>query len=137
MLMLITRTTTWTILLISFHQTQSVLNLLNGFLQTAGTNLARLNPCPYRDTGYYRPRSSFDIACLGNTRVTYQPLLQSPQPTRVMGPHNPPQTGFTLPYVARPAPVERDTKDNKRAVLVAEMQDINLASNCLRNQATQ
>jgi hypothetical protein len=115
---------TWIFFIFSVHPAHSLLNLVNGLLQTAGANLARLNPCPYQNTPTYRPRSSFDIACLEHQKQAYkQPATRATLPN-TNHPRAVATVAFTLPQALQQTPVVRDTKDTERAVLVAEMQEI-------------
>ena len=115
------------VFLVSVYQAKSLLQIFNGLLQTAGANLARLNPCPYQDRPTYRPRSSFDIACLGHQKQqkqAYKPpdhkvTLPNIKPPRGIAP-----VGYTLPQIVQPNFAVRDTKETESAKLVAEMQEI-------------
>ena len=92
----------WILFFLPVIQAQPLINLVHGFLHTAGTNLARLNPCPHRER--YKPRSSYDIACL-----TYdQPVATTPHTHTSFIITD---TGVNLPQSVSAAPIVRDTKD--------------------------
>ena len=91
-------------------------------LQNAGLTLSRLNPCPYTDTASYRPRSNYDMACLGLQSGGYRHTNQKP---RAAGP-----VEFTLPQSLPPTQTEttarpvETTRPAEREAIIAEMQEI-------------
>ena len=114
----------WLLLLVSVHATHALLHIINGLLQTAGTNLGHLNPCPPTYRLKYRPRSSFDVACLGDSNPDdIKPAYNNqPRKPNINTPNNP--ISYALPQTEKLNQNVRGTQETERTVLVAEMQDI-------------